>query len=242
MDLLKLIHPRPGRLLLMGLGGGSLAKSFYQDGWNVDAVEIDPAIIRTAHRYFGLEEHECRTFEVDGRRYLSSTDDSYDLMIFDAYGSSSIPFHLVTTEVFELAASRLASEGILAMNIESVGWEDPIVGSLARTLGATFRFVLALPTQEPPNVLGNVVLLASRRPLEFDENFLEHPQDYVDDVYRHWVVVQKNHAWDNRFAPKTENLPLLTDDLNSVDLWAENINLTARRMLHKNAPWKHLAW
>ena len=65
--------------------------------------------------------------------------------------------------------------------------------------------------------LGNVVLLASRRPLEARR---QPTRGYGD------------RFWDRRFTPNIRDAPVLTDDLNPVDLWSEEINYAARKDLH----------
>ena len=44
IDIAKEFYTQPGEMLLVGLGGGSVAKSFSLDGWRVDAVEPDRLI------------------------------------------------------------------------------------------------------------------------------------------------------------------------------------------------------
>ena len=226
LDLVNHLEDEPGELLLVGLGGGSAAKLFSRQGWAVDAVEIDPVVTEVARRSFGLEDDEATVHHDDGRHYLMANEKRYDAIVLDAFGSSSIPFHLVTREAFELVASRLAPEGVLAINVESVGWDDVLVRSLAATLGEVFPEVLALPIAEPPDQLGNLVLLAARRPLELEREVPPTP-DRFSRIY------DMNHAWDNRFEPDVTGVPVLTDDLNPVDLWSDRINLVARRDLHE---------
>ena len=156
----------PGKLLLVGLGGGSVAKIYARQGWDVEAVEIDPVVTRVARRDFGLEESEARVFHDDGRHFLASSTSTYDAIVLDAFGSSSIPFHLTTRESFALVAAHLEPDGVLAINVESVGWDDVLVRALAATLREEFEHVLALPIAEPPDQLGNLILLASQRELE----------------------------------------------------------------------------
>lgn len=243
MDINKFFFREPGDLLLVGLGGGSIAKSYKQSHWNVDVVEIDPVVADVAHEYFGLKPEEADIHIMDGRQYLLSTDKKYPLIILDAFGSSSIPFHLVTKEAFELIRDHLTPDGVLAINIESRGWYDPLVTSLCATLGEEFSQVLALPLAEPRDRLGNLVLMASNREeLEFPEGMLGRPYDFLPEPALHNVVVTRNHAWDNRFTPGREGAPVLTDDLNPVDLWAEQINLAARKALHNDYEWKDLAY
>src|SRR6185436_3717180 len=115
-----------GRLLLLGLGGGGTAEVFSRRGWSVDAVEIDPEIPALARRFFGLKAQHAHVFIDEGRRFLKRSRDRYDVILFDAFGSASIPFHLVTREAFAEAKARLAPGGILALNVETVGWQDPL--------------------------------------------------------------------------------------------------------------------
>jgi spermidine synthase len=241
IDVAKCFSESPGKMCLVGLGGGSVARSFHRDGWSVDAVEIDPEVVTMAREHFDLED-AARVFVMDGRRFFREHDDRYDLIVLDAFGSSSIPFHLVSREAIALMANRLSPDGLLVMNVESVGWNDPLVAALFKTMGTSFENVAALPTAEPPNALGNVILMAAHRPLEFDENRLGRPFNFLADDFQHWSCVQRNHAWNNRYAPVTKSAPIFTDDLNPVDVMAERINLAARRSLHANAALAGSAW
>ncbi|UCE01896.1 MAG: fused MFS/spermidine synthase [Candidatus Latescibacterota bacterium] len=242
MDLLENFYDERGDMLLVGLGGGSIARSFAMRGWSIDAVEIDPVVVRFAYDYFRLEPWHATVHTMDARHHLLTHDKSYDLIVLDAFGSSAIPFHLVTQEAFGLVASRLNSDGVLALNVESHGWRTQLVRSLAATLRQHFAHVRAMPLSEPPTTFGNLVLLASQRELEFDEDRLERALDYISDPYMHWAVLQRNHAWDNRFEPQWQQARVLTDDLNPVDVWSENLNLEARRVLHGDENWNRLGW
>jgi spermidine synthase len=222
--------PQPGRALIVGLGGGSLAKLYQRAGWTVDAVEIDSAVTRLAVQEFGLAPFHARVYHADGRRYLATARTTYDLIVFDAYGSASIPFHLVTREAFALAKARLNPGGILALNVEAVGWHHPLVESLGSTLMTSFAHVVALPIAEPPTTIGNVIVAASDRAIEVPDSLLGDVVASLPDEYDHWRVVTRRHAWDNRFEPGARGL-VLTDDKNPADLWSQEINLVARRQL-----------
>jgi hypothetical protein len=155
------------------------------------------------------------------------------VIFFDAFGSGAIPFHLVTREVFALAKAHLSPGGILLANVEGVGWDDVLVRGVGATMATQFQKVLALPIAEPPNQVGNLILVAADRTLEISDAALGNPADYMADDYLQWTIVQRNHAWANRFPLTQASGPVLTDDLDPVDLWAENVNRTARRELHR---------
>jgi len=234
IDLTREFFQAPGDLLLIGLGGGSIVKRFAREGWMVEAIEIDPVVVEFARKYFGLDPSEGVIYPMDGRQFLITQDKTYDVIVMDAFGSSSIPFHLVTQESFGLIAAHLKTEGIFALNIESNGWDGLIVRSLSATLRKHFNYVLALPTYEPASALGNLVLLAANFELTLPHE-LERENPGRDDRVRIF-------AWDNRLEPDTSDAPVLTDDLNPIDVWAEEINRAARRDLHRYFQPSGLSW
>lgn len=226
----RCVVPEPGTLLLIGLGGGSVVKDYAAHGWRVDAVEIDPVVVELAREHFGLEASEGNVHTADGRRYLDSRRGTYDVIVMDAFGSSSIPFHLVTVEAFTLIASRLNPGGVLVINVESVGWHGELVEALAATLRSSFAHVLALPARTDPGALGNVVILASDAdPEAWAEETAGTGADESCSVGRNRHATR---GWESRFVPDSRAAPVLTDDLNPVDIWSERVNLVARRELH----------
>ena len=235
LDIAKGFFDRPGEMLLVGMGGASVVKSYYGSGWHVDAVEIDPVVTKIARAYFGLLRDEAKVYEMDARRFLITHDKRYDLIVMDTYGSSPIPFHLVTTEALALIRSHLVPGGILAMNVEAVGWHDVLIRSLAATANQQFQHVTVLPIAEPPDQFGSFVLLASNRELNLKEE-PPGPQDRFTPEY------DRAHAWDNRYEVDTAGIPVLTDDLNPIDIWAERANLEERRGLHAFFKKPGIAW
>ena len=242
LDIPRHMFDGPGNMLLIGLGGGSVARDYYHQGWHVESVEIDRAVVAIAEQFFSLSVDSANVSVMDGRQFLLTTHRTYDLIVMDAFGSSSIPFHLVTREMFELVKAHLVPGGVFAMNTETREWNDILIRSLAATVGTQFGHLVALPTAEPPNTLGNVVLLASDRELEIDEEALGNPYEYLPYPYRHWTVVERNHAWANRFVPDMRGVPVLTDDRNPVSLWSEAINWEARNRIRGSFSWHRLTY
>lgn len=240
MEIPKYFFEKSGNILLIGLGGGSLMKQYARDGWLVDAVEIDPKVIKLAKEFFNLHSSEGKIIEMDGRQFLMTVEGTYNVILLDAFGSSSIPFHLVTKEAFGLMKSRLGENGILAVNIETIGWDDPIVSTIGITLKQIFVNVLALPMEEPPDKFGNVVLLASNRSLIPARE--PEPNITYDPEWRYGPGYQKYHAWENRFEPETSKAQILTDDLNPIDLRSDEINLVSRKILHTYFGVDGLSW
>ena len=226
-ELATELFERPGHALVVGLGAGCLARQLTLDDWRVDAVEIDPEVTRAAREFFRFQPQFATVHHADGRRFLRATSDTFDLVVLDAFGSGSVPFHLLTAEAFAEAKARLRPGGVVAVNLEAIGWQEPLVRAAAATLRTCFAHVIALPIAEPPDQLGNVVLFACDRLPEIAEERLGDPVATLPYEHEHWRVVQRMHAWANRYTPGGGRV--LTDDWNPSDLRSEEINLATRR-------------
>lgn len=235
LDITSGFFDKPGDMLLIGLGGGSVAKSFTRNGWRVDAVEIDRVVTGIAREYFGLFSGEANVSTMDGRQFLISNTKKYNLIIMDVFGSGSIPFHMVTSEAFAQLQSHLTTDGVLAINFESVGWHGPLARSLAATARQHFQQVVTLPIAEPPDQFGNMVLTAANRPMTLKES-LPVPLERFSPEY------DRVHAWDNRFEEDITGVPVLTDDFNPVDVWSERTSYEARKQYHALFHQVGLAW
>jgi spermidine synthase len=225
---------------VIGARAGSAAGTLARDGWTVRAVEEDPAIAEAVRRDFGSSPLAVQIDATEPGAFLRRSDSAWDLIVVDAFGETSPPAQLATREFFALVASRLAPGGVVALAVESRGWEDILVRSLASTLRTSFTSVVALPTSEPPDRLGSVVLLAADRALDFPEEKLPNPKDVLGDDYMHWVVVQMNHAWLTRFEPRADGAQVLSEDRSPIDLWFDRTNVASRQELHAFfGPWGH---
>ena len=114
-------RPEAEKLLEVGFGGGRTAWYLHSHlpELEVTSVELDPEVIRMAKKYFDVEEAEnFKIAEGDGRIFMLKTDETYDVILVDAYRGPFVPFHLLTREFYQLAKRRLAEGGVLAQNIE----------------------------------------------------------------------------------------------------------------------------
>src|SRR5437667_176932 len=95
------LHPAPKRALILGHGGGSLAK-WLARRWpdlELDLVEVDPSVVRAAEQYFGYSGATGhRMYVNDARAFFRTTDARYDVIWLDVFARHLIPFHLTTQE------------------------------------------------------------------------------------------------------------------------------------------------
>ena len=146
------------RVLMVGLGGGSISTYFGRamPDVQIDVVELDPGVIAAGRKYFGLQETDkVRFVESDGRVFLNRNKEPYDLILLDAYRELGVPFHLLTREFYELVKARLAPGGAVASNLS--GNTKLYVSSLA-TFRAVFPTVDVYPDWKQPDEAQAVVV------------------------------------------------------------------------------------
>ena len=98
------LNPNPQRILVIGLGGGTLPRALQKilPAARIDAVEIDAAVVRVAYKYFGfVPGPRTEIFEEDGRVFakrMGKQGIRYDLVMLDAFDHEYIPEHMLTRE------------------------------------------------------------------------------------------------------------------------------------------------
>lgn len=126
-----LFHPGPRTAMILGLGGGSIAKFLHRHLREVrtTAVEIDPRVVAVARAQFALPPDDARLAVVvaDGARALAGA--AADLLVVDAFDDETPAEPLATRAFFGRARAALAHGGVLVANLMS---DDP---KLERRLG-----------------------------------------------------------------------------------------------------------
>jgi spermidine synthase len=170
LHLTLALKPDARRVLIVGLGGGSLVKRMWRDypQMEIDVVEIDPEVVDVAETYFAMPEDERIRIEVeDGRRFLQQTEKTYDIIVMDAYYADALPAHLTTVELFREAKARLAPGGVLAYNIIGSVENDKskLFRSMYRTADTVWDrlwvFPIGIGTDGLHGVNRNIIVMAS---------------------------------------------------------------------------------
>jgi len=116
------LAPAPQSVLVIGLGGGTLVDALQRTlpDAAVDAVELDPAVVRVAKAYFDFQPGpRTHVHEEDGRVFVKRAlraGRRYDLVMLDAYDHEYIPEHMLTREFLEEVKGILAPHGVVAAN------------------------------------------------------------------------------------------------------------------------------
>ncbi|MEA2375322.1 MAG: hypothetical protein QOD53_1785 [Thermoleophilaceae bacterium] len=144
----------PHRLAILGNAAGTTARAYghYYPGTRIDAVEIDGKLTEIGRRWFDLRGPRLRTVTADARPYLRATANRFNAIFVDAYRQPYIPFYLATREFFALARARLATGGVIVVNVGHPEGSGDLERAIAATMRSAFPFVARDPV-EPTNSL-----------------------------------------------------------------------------------------
>lgn len=121
-----LLKPDPARILVVGLGGGTLPTAFAElfPTAEIDTIEIDPAVVELAEQYFGYKlSNRQRIHTQDARiwvRRAAMRKQTFDIIVLDAFNGEYIPEHLMTVEFFRQLNQLLSADGVLVSNTFSI--------------------------------------------------------------------------------------------------------------------------
>jgi spermidine synthase len=150
-----LFAPTPRRVLLVGLGGGSLAKFIYHrmPETVVEVLEVSPDVVSIARRYFQLPAADGR-LEIrvcDGGQFMARPGAPYDAILVDGYDGDSLVEELSSRPFFAACLGRLAPGGLAAVNLW--GSDRRFDEYLARIEAEFPAGTLCLPAEKPGNII-----------------------------------------------------------------------------------------
>jgi spermidine synthase len=168
-----LLHADPKNVLVIGLGSGVTAGAVARYPIErVDVVEIEPAVVE-ASRFFRqlhgdvLEDPRVRTVIADGRNFLLTTPERYDVIISEPSNPwMSGLASLFSEEFFRLARERLRPGGIMVQWIQAYNIRPEDFRMVVNTFRSAFP---AASIWNPAR--GDFLLLGRResRPIDLDQ-------------------------------------------------------------------------
>ena len=149
-------------VLIIGAGSGNdVSRALQWKAAHVDAVEIDPAILEIG-KYHHPDEPYGETKPVavhqnDGRNFLRSTKNQYDLIVYalvdslvlqSGYSNIRLESYLFTKEAFTDAKRCLKPDGLFVVyNYFRQGWIVTRIAKILREVFDTDPLILTMPYQ-----------------------------------------------------------------------------------------------
>ena len=149
---------KPKRILIVGLGGGSIPNFLHKHypDTHIDVVDIDPMVVEVAKKYFAFRQDKTlRVHVADGRAFIEKCKKPYDIIFLDAYGADDIPYALATREFLQAVRKAVTPKGVVVTNLMS-RFSNRLYDSMIRTYIDVFDEVHVVDIRNS----GNVILLA----------------------------------------------------------------------------------
>jgi spermidine synthase len=161
---------RPQRVLVVGLGGGTIPSFLHKHypRMTIDVVDIDPDVVEVARQFFGFrEDARMRAHVADGRRFIEECRRPYDVIFLDAFGAENVPYDLATREFLQAVRRALRPGGVAVGNIWSRSC-NPLYDDMVRTYQDVFGCLYIFDVQGG----GNKILVAPSRKARFEQDEL----------------------------------------------------------------------
>ncbi len=185
-----LVNPAPKRILMVGLGGGSIPrvlKRLLPDA-QIDVVEIDDAVVHVANRFFGFRASPgMQVHVVDARVFVKRAllrRSQYDLILLDAFTGDYIPEHLMTREFLLECRNLLTNQGVLVANTFAI---SALFDHESTTYQAAFGELLSLRSSDSLNR----IIVVSKAPLPSAEVLRQRGGRFATPMARHNIDIRQ---------------------------------------------------
>jgi spermidine synthase len=150
-----LFQPAPRELLMVGLGGGSIARFVHArlPRTRITVVEVNPQVVAAARGFFGLppDEDRVKVLVGDGAAHVPACRAACDALLLDAFEDGRSVRSLATQDFYDACREALRPDGILVVNFIA---DEPRFGTYLARLERSFAGkILCLPAEDRVNVI-----------------------------------------------------------------------------------------
>lgn len=225
---------RPGlrTALVLGLGAGVVPIRLAQQGVAVDVVDINPASLEIAQRFFGFEPKRVKVHVADARTFLRRCNVTYDVIVVDLFQGDGIPEYIVTQEFFRDLRSCLAGKGVAVFNTLA-DLEHPLAyAHFLATLRTELPSAMIYRVDDKTKIVVNSFVVASPRQLA--DPVVVNIENTPVEIANHLADLLRNPR------PLDETLlrggRVITDEFNPVSADLAQSLMQQRRLLVREMP------
>jgi len=134
-----LFQPQPQHIVMVGLGGGSLAKFCYRHlpHCRITVLELDPAVIALREQFaIPRDNARFRVVQADAVEYMAQLAGSADVLLVDGFDADGLPPALGSAGFYADCRRALRPGGVLVANIFSY---DPHYRAMVQRLRQVFQ-------------------------------------------------------------------------------------------------------
>ena len=115
-----LFHPEPARLVMIGLGGGSLAKFCFRHlpQTRIEVVEINPHVIALRDEFtVPADDHRFQVVQADGASFVRQRYTHCEVLMVDGFDDQGLPAPLCSQRFYDDCSALLSVPGLLVANL-----------------------------------------------------------------------------------------------------------------------------
>ena len=163
MMCFALFVPRPRHILMVGLGGGSLAKFCYRHfpQAKISVLELRADVIALRDQFcVPPDDARFSVIHADAAAWLAGASDSVDVLVVDGFDQAGLPPALGSSRFYADCRRALRHDGVLVANIFSY---DPLFPAMLGRLRLMFGGQVCWLDKVAGN---NRILFAVKAPLQ----------------------------------------------------------------------------
>ncbi len=205
------------KVAIIGLGGGTAVREFTAayGPIPIDGVEIDNTIVNMGRQYFHMNEPNLHVVLQDGRYFLQTSSQKFDVVAIDAYQQPYVPFQLTTKEFFQEVRNHLTPTGVTVINAGRTSSDFRLVNALAETMHTVFPNVYIIDTAR----FTNSMVIGTNSPTSLN-NFMINTGNLTNpllqDVARESILygnIREEHARSVYFTDDRAPVEQLIDQI-----------------------------
>ena len=203
-----MLRPAAQALVMIGLGGGSIAKFCHRHlpRTSMVVVEIDPRVIALRQAFkVPADDARFRVVEGDGAAFLATTQARFDVLMVDAFDADGMPAALGTQRFYDDCLDVLTADGLFVVNLHAGHPQHAVyVDRIARSFS---QRVLRVPDRDGSNTVvfaakGDAIARAGSGALRKPAALADEPWKELRGAFsRVASALQRDHA--NVIAPSS---------------------------------------
>jgi spermidine synthase len=147
-----LLNPQPGRIAMIGLGGGAMPKHGYRHlhESHITVVEINPEVIALREQFhIPADGERFRVVCADGADFVEKQKASLDVVVVDGFDTQGQVPQLCSQNFYDHCCASLSEDGVLVVNV--LGADPDFELYLARVRQSFGDRVVVVPSEDCAN-------------------------------------------------------------------------------------------
>jgi predicted membrane-bound spermidine synthase len=222
---------RESSVLLIGFGGGSVARELKDLKFDFEVVEIDERIIPLAKKYFYFDTKNLKCTVDDARHFIKNSGKKYDLIIYDVLTGEAQPNYVFTIESLNELKNVLNPGGMVVINYQGIvnDPKDKAFYSLYKTFETSGFHSYYWATN--PDEFDDIVFVISQDPVNFENIKKDNLNECCRTLPLMETFLKKPASVLNKLP---EDIQVLTDDRPVLDQLNGNALLKWRKLMMKD--------